>query len=88
MRLSTSILINAICLIIGILLKEGFLWIPISGLIASLIEVNMRKWVSSDRLGSAIKINVILKFGLSLIGFYSLLSQIACVGVLLYWLFL
>ena len=86
MRLTTSLIITAVCSIIGTIWVKQYLLLPYSGLVASAVDLLTRKWVSSNRLGRAVRISMILKFTLSIIGFYAILAQFACVGLLVYWI--
>ena len=85
MKLNTAVIISGITLLLGIGFSQPYLWVPLTVLIAGIIDLFTRKWVASDRLGRALRLSVFLKFFFSLIGFYGMLGQVACVGLILWW---
>jgi hypothetical protein len=86
MRINLAIIISFLVLVIGIVFNQSYLWIPISVLIAGFIDLFTRRWVASDRLGSAQTLSVLLKSVLSLIILYAMVGQVVCVGLFIYWL--
>lgn len=88
MKINSSVLIATSVLLLGFFLNKSYLWIPLSVLTTGIIDLFTRQWVNSPRLGSATNFSVLLKFFLALIGFYAMLGQIACIGLIVWWLFL
>lgn len=72
-------------MLLGFFTDKLYLWIPISVLIAGIIDLFSRQWVSSDRLGRAKVLSSILKLLFALIGFYAMIGQIACIILLIWW---
>lgn len=87
MRLNTALVISAITLIVGLIFGEAHLWIPISILIAAVIDLLTRQWYSSNAVGEWVAFSIILKFIFALVGFYATVGQLVCVGLLGWWLF-
>lgn len=87
MKVSLSTILNAVCLSFGLIASREPIWIPVVGLVASLIATLTQSWVASDRVGTAMKTSIILKGVLAVIGFVAMLSQITAVGLTIYWLF-
>jgi len=85
MKINTSVIISAIALAVGLFLNEPYLWVPLSVLIAGLIDLSTRQWVISDRLGSAQRFSILLKFFFATIGFYAMLGQILCIALVVWW---
>ena len=85
-RLTTAIVINGLCAIPGVVWLFEFWWVPVSGLLAGLIELPTRDWLASDRLGTARGLSVIVKFLFALIGFYALITQLASIALVVYWI--
>lgn len=85
MKINTSTIIALTVLLIGTVTTQPLLWIPLSVLIASLIDLFTRNWVVSNRLGSAVTFSIFLKFIFSLIGFYALIGQFVSLGLLAWW---
>lgn len=86
MKVSLSTILNAVCLSFGLIASREPIWIPVVGLVVSLIATTTRYWVASDRLGRAVKTSIILKGVFALIGFVAMFSQITAVGLTIYWL--
>jgi len=84
-RISLAIIISLLTSIIGLIFSKSNIWIPFSFLIASVIELTTRRWVVSERLGSWANISIMLKFLFALIGFYALIGQLICIGILFWW---
>lgn len=85
MKISLAIIISLVTVILGLTFGKSNIWIPISFLLASIIELPTRKWVNSDRLGSMRNLSFIIKGLLTLVGFYALIGQIICVGIIIWW---
>ena len=86
-RLNSTVLISAFILIIGLIFGQPYLWLPISVLIASIIELVNRPWTSSNKVGEWAAFSLILKTIFNLFGLYGLIGQIACLVLLGIWLF-
>lgn len=86
MKLSTAIIISGLTLLIGFVFSQPLLWLPTSILIAGLIDLFTRSWVASDRLGQARTMSMLLKFTFALVGFYAMLGQLICIGLITWWL--
>jgi len=85
MKINLAIIISLLVLLLGFFTDKPYLWIPISVLVAGIIDLFMRQWVISDKLGSARNFSAILKLLLALIGFYTILGQVVCVVLLIWW---
>ena len=85
MKLNTSIVVSSITLIIGLLFHFPYLWIPISVIVASFIDLLTRQWVISNRIGSMQNLSAFLKFLLALVGFYAMIGQIVCIALIAWW---
>jgi len=85
MRINSAIIIALITLLIGFFSKQPYIWIPLSVLISGLIDLCTRRWVVSDELGLWIKTSALLKLLLAFIGFYAMLGQIICIGLIIWW---
>ncbi len=85
MKINLAIIISVLVLLVGFFTDQSYLWIPVTVLIAGIINLFTRQWVSSDELGSAQSFSVILKFMLALIGFYAMIGQVVCIGLLIRW---
>ncbi len=87
MRFNTSIIIAGITLVVGVLFQQPHLWVPLSVLVAGVIDLFTRQWVMSDRLGRMREVSALLKMLLALIGFYAMLGQVACIVLAGWWIF-
>lgn len=87
MRLNTSIVIAAITLLAGFVFQQPHLWIPLSVLVAGIVDLFTRQWVMSDRLGRMKELSALLKMLLALVGFYAMLGQVACIVLAGWWAF-
>ena len=87
MRLNTAIVIATVTLLIGVAFSEHHLWIPISVLCAAVVDLFTRSWTASNHVGEWVALSIIVKFVFALIGLYATLGQLACFGVLAWWLF-
>lgn len=85
MKISLAIIISLLTVAIGVAFGKPYLWIPISFLIASIIELSTRRWVASEELGRWMSFSAIIKFLLATIGFYALIGQIVCIGLIIWW---
>lgn len=85
MRINLAIIISVLVLLLGFFTDKLYLWIPISVLIAGIIDLFSRRLVSSDRLGRAKVLSSILKLLFALIGFYAMIGQIVCIILLIWW---
>lgn len=85
MKLNTALVMSVITLILGLIFSKSYIFLPASIVIASIIDLLTRQWVMSDRLGSMINLSAVIKFFLSLIGFYAMIGQFICVGLLIKW---
>jgi len=84
MRFNTSIIISFITLVLGMILGV-ISWIPVSVLVAGVVDLYTRRWVMSDKLGSAKNLSMSIKFFFALIGFYAMIGQLLCVGLIIWW---
>ena len=85
MRLNTAIVISLITLLLGFFFEKVYLWVPLSVLIAGIIDLFTRQWVMSDRVGQMQKLSVTLKSLFALTGFYAMVGQVACIGLIIWW---
>ncbi len=85
MKLNTAVIIAGITLLLGIGFNQSQLWIPLTVLIAGIIDLFTRRWVASDRLGRAVTLSALLKFSMAFVGFYAMFGQIVCVGLIMWW---
>jgi hypothetical protein len=85
MRLTTAIVISGLTVIVGVLFKQSYSWIPLLIFIASIVEIYTRKWVSSDKVGTNPKISIVGKFLFALIGMVALFGQVICLGLIIFW---
>jgi len=85
MKFNTAIIISALTLLLGFFFEQSFLWIPLSVLIAGLIDLFTRRWVMSDRVGQAQRLSMTLKSMFALVGFYAMIGQVVCVGLIIWW---
>ncbi len=85
MRFNTAIIISLITLGIGFFFHKPLLWLPISILLAGVVDLFTRQWVASDRLGRARNLSMSLKGIFALIGFYGTVGQIACIVLIVWW---
>lgn len=85
MKLNTATAVAGATILVGFFSKQPYLWIPLSVLIAGLTDLFTRQWVMSNRLGSARNLSVLLKSLFALIGFYAMVGQVVCVGLIIWW---
>jgi hypothetical protein len=85
MRVTPSLLVCTALSLWGLVGGHSFTWIPVSGLVASLLSIQTRDWCGSDQLGSLRTMSRLLKFALILVGAYALLSIPACVVLAIMW---
>lgn len=86
MKISLAIVISLITVVVGLIWEKSIV-LPLSFLLASIVELPTRKWVNSDRLGSMRNSSFIIKSLLTLIGFYALIGQFICVIIIIRWFF-
>ncbi|HBF00758.1 MAG TPA: hypothetical protein DDW46_06830 [Dehalococcoidia bacterium] len=86
MKTTTAITITGFTAAWGLIAGNPFLWLPITGLFAGVIDLFTRDWVRSPKLGASIKFSLYLKLVLTLMGTYAMLSQFACVVLMIYWI--
>lgn len=85
MKLNTALVISVITLILGLIFSKPNIFLPVSIVIASIIDLYTRKWVASNRIGSMIKTSVLLKGLFAIIGFYAMAGQFICLFLLIKW---
>jgi hypothetical protein len=85
MKINLPTIISGLVLALGFFTEQPYLWIPLTVFIAGIIDMLTRQWVNSNRLGSAQAFSTIMKFVFALIGFYAMLGQIACIGLVIWW---
>lgn len=85
MKINLAIIISLPILLIGLFTNQLYLWIPLSVLIASTIDLFTRQWVHSNRLGNAQALSSTIKLLFALIGFYATIGQLACITLLIWW---
>ena len=88
MRINNAIIISILTLIIGFFFNKPHILIPTSVLTPGVVDLFTRKWVISNRLGSAKNLSALLKLFFTLIGFYAMIGQLACIGLIIWWLML
>ena len=86
MRITSALVISAVAVAIGVWLRGPMLWFPVSSLLASIVELLTRRWVASDRYGTALALSATLKLFFALIGFYAVFGQLVCVALVAFWL--
>lgn len=85
MKINSAIIIAFVTFLVGFLFGQQYLWIPLSVLIAGFIDLYTRQWVISDRLGSARNLSALTKSLFAVIGFYAMLGQMVCIGLIFWW---
>ena len=73
-------------LLVGLWFNGQWLWIPAAVLMASIVDLFTRAWVASDRLGTATSVSILLKFSFAMVGFFAMVGQLICVGLVAYWI--
>ena len=86
MPLKPAIVISGVTLVVGIIFRESPLWIPASVLAAGIIDLLTRRWYSSNAVGEWVAVSITLKFLFALIGFCATVGQLACLGLMIWWL--
>lgn len=84
-RISSSLVVSVITLVLGIVFQKPGLWLPLSVLTASIIYSVAGTWAKSEKVGSAATLSIVLKLLFNVIGFYATIGQIVCVIWLLRW---
>ncbi len=85
MKINSAIIIALLTLLLGFFFNQPYLWIPLSVLVAGFVDLFTRQWVMSNRFGTAKNLSVLLKFLFTLVGFYAMLGQIACIIIIFWW---
>ena len=85
MKFNTAIIISLITLLLGFFSEQPYLWIPLSVLVAGIIDLFTRQWIMSDRIGQMQRLSMTLKSILALIGFYAMFGQVACIVLIISW---
>lgn len=85
MKMTTAIVVSLVATTIGLIIKAPFLWIPISLLFASIIDLKVRDWVMSDTLGRNREASSFIKLIFMLLMTYASWGQFLCVGLVIYW---
>ena len=85
MKLNTAVIISLVTLLLGFFFEQPYLWIPLSVLGAGVVDLLTRQWVTSDRVGRMQGLSMTLKALFALIGFYAMLGQVVCVGLVVWW---
>ena len=85
MKFNTAIIIALITLLLGFFFEQPYLWVPLSVLGAGAIDLFTRQWVMSDRVGQMQKLSMTLKSIFALIGFYAMIGQVVCIGLIIWW---
>lgn len=85
MKFNTAIIISLTTLLLGFFFEQSYLWVPLSVLAAGFVDLFTRQWVMSDRVGQMQKLSMTLKSIFALIGFYAMIGQVACVGLVIWW---
>ena len=86
MKLNTSIVIAAIAAVVAFVLsRPPCWWVPITVLVAGIVDLFTRAWVMSPRLGSAKTLSMALKSICALFGLYAMIGQLMCVGLVIWW---
>lgn len=86
MRLTPSLLVTVACSLWGLAAKQPLTWVPVSGALASVIDLGTRGWYMSDRVGEMRATSEILKTLLTLVGAYALLAMVGSIGIGIWWL--
>jgi len=86
MQPTSALIITALCAVWGTIADLPYLWIPYTGIVASIADFYTRSWVASERLGEWMAFSVIIKLLLALIGLYSTVVQVACLALGFYWI--
>ena len=85
MKINYAIIIALLTLLLGFFFNQPYLWIPFSVLVAGFVDLFTRRWVLSDRFGTAKNLSALLKLLFTLVGFYAMLGQVACVVLVFWW---
>lgn len=85
MKMNLSLIVSLVTFLTALIFSKNPSWLPLSIVIASLVSAQTNGWVASDRLGTAVRLSVYLKFLFSLIGLYSLIGIFVCVILLIKW---
>lgn len=85
MRLNTSVLISALTFAVGLIWHKFYLWVPASVFVAGLVWLALGGFASSNKRGANAAVSEVLKLVVNLIGFYATIGQLACIGLLIWW---
>ncbi|MCX6224518.1 MAG: hypothetical protein NTV01_07160 [Bacteroidia bacterium] len=83
---TSALIITTLCAVWGTITDQPYLWIPYTGIAASIVDFFTRSWVTSEKTGEWVVLSVLLKFALSLVGFYAMLIQFTCFALGIYWI--
>ena len=86
MQPTTALVITILCAAWGTLAGHAHVWLPYSGIAASVVTIPTHSWVVSSRTGEWITFSIVLKSVLSMIGLYALLAQFASLSLGMYWI--
>ena len=84
-RWDSPVAIGLLCTLWGASLGNPHLWLPISALIAGIIEAYCAQWALSSRVGKWTKSSLALKPVVLIISLYAKLSVYLCAALALYW---
>ncbi len=85
LRLTTSLVVCILSLVIGLIWHKPMLWLPASGVVSGALDLLTRNWVRSEMVGKAVLASHLIKLLLSLVMVYAALAQFCCLGLLIYW---
>lgn len=85
MKLSLALIISTLTTTVGLIFSRSPILLPISIVLASIIDINTRDWVRSNKLGRQRTLSISLKIIFSLIGFYAMVGQLLCIWLLIKW---
>ena len=85
MKNSLAIAISLVTVIVGLIFGKPSIWLPISFLVASIIELPTRAWVNSDKLGSMRNLSFMTKTLFAYVGMYASIGQVICAVILFKW---
>jgi len=86
MQPTSALIITALCAAWGTIAGHPHLWLPYTGIAASVVAVPTHSWVISSRIGQRVAVSAAAKLVLAVIGLYALLAQFACAALGIYWI--
>lgn len=87
MKLNSAIVVSAAAAVVAFVLgRPPWWWAPLTVLFAGSVDLFTRPWVMSPRLGSARTLSMVLKSLCAIIGFYAMIGQLLCIGLVIWWL--